>query len=249
MEAIPEERTALRMTLNILQRILNSRTVQCFLVLHFLSWSADSTVSMALGLLLLTTMVYFGGCERLVSLAFHAASYFMFLIRILQGLFRVIFIFAVYELVLEIIGYHSEDYRKLKHNMQLFATEFTLTHCIWVVNMTRDDKVLLQPDDVVSLCSLMWSILYLSTIAVGLYMGMPDYHRVKKDYFWLNLYLGVMMLVVWKAFESFLWFGWWTSGEYHRATCLFAHYIRHGEDGFKAVSFTEARSQSKHKFS
>lgn len=230
---------------NILEKILRSSSVHCLLLLHFFGWSAEDKVNGILALLVLSTVVYFQDFGYIGILAYKTAGYFVFIVRILQGLFRVIFVFAIYEIILEVIGYHSEDYKKLKHNMQLVFTEFSSTSCSWTLNMTtKDGTIMLEASDVVSLCNLTWNAWYLGIIGAGLYMGMPDYTRVKKNYFWLNLYLSLMMLVVWKAFESFLWHSFWNRVKFERATCLFVHYIRNGEDGFKSASFIEGRSRS-----
>ena len=237
-------RFSLNVSLNIFIAILNTHTVLCAVVLHFLCWSAESWISGVLTIVVLASAVYFHGFGCIVMLAYQAARYFSFLLRILEGILRVIFIFALYEIILNLAGYHSEDYQKLKHSVHIILTESTSTGCMWYSNMTTEDgSLVLETNDFVNLCGTIWNMWYAVVICVGLYIGMPEYTRVKKDHFWQNLYLAGMLLVVWKAFENFLWFGWWHSVQFHRVVCLYVYYIRNGEDGFKSVTFTESPKQ------
>ena len=103
-------------------------------------------------------------------LAYQAARYFSFLLRILEGILRVIFIFAMYEIILNLAGYHSEDYQKLKHSVHIILTESTSTGCMWYSNMTTEDgSLVLETNDVVNLCGMIWNMWYAVVICVGLF--------------------------------------------------------------------------------
>ena len=234
--ALEQRPGKIRTVLYFLESIVSrSYTIQCLLLLHLLSWSAESTVHIVLLLVGIVTVIYFSGFRRLNRLVYETAVMFSFFVVVLKGLFTLLFIFALYEVILNILGYHSEDYKKFKHKMELVLTELSSVTCTSILNTTSEGVVVLGPNDVINLCHAIWYILYIMMIAMGLYMGMPGTDRIRKDNFWTNLYFTVLMVVLWKMFESCLLCGYWQSTELQRASCVYVHYIRYGEAGFKSI--------------
>ncbi len=216
------------------QTVSGSYTIQCLLLLHFLSWSADSRIHATLLIIGLVATIYFYGCRRLSRLVYEIAVLFSFFVLVLKGALIIAFIFALYEVILNILGYHSADYKIFKQNIEMILTDFSSVTCTTVLNTTAEGPVVVGPNDVINLCHTIWCILYILTIAMGFYMGMPDFERLKKDNFWTNVYFTVLMVVVWKMLESLLLYGLLQSADIQRASCVYIHYIRYGEAGFKS---------------
>jgi hypothetical protein len=214
--------------------VSRSYTIQCLLLLHCLSWSAESRIHVTLLISGLVTIIYFYGCRHLARLVYEIAVIFSFFVVVLKAVLAISFIFALYEVILNILGYHSEDYKLFKHKIELLIIEFSSVTCTLVLNTTADGTVVLGSNDVINLCHTIWYILYVLMIAMGLYMGMPRLERIHKDNFWTNVYFTVLMVVVWKMLESLLFNGLWQSAEIRRASCVYVHYIRYGEAGFKS---------------
>ena len=121
---------------------------------------------------MLASAVYFHGFGCIVMLAYQAARYFSLLLRIFEEILRVIFIFALYEIILNLAGYHSEDYQKLKHSVHIILSESTSTGCMWYSNMTTEDgSLVLGTNDVVNLCGIVWNMWYAVVICVGLFLS------------------------------------------------------------------------------
>lgn len=215
--------------------VSESYTIQCLLLLHCLSWSAESRIHFALLTIGILTIIYFLGCRHLARLFYQIAVLFSYFVVLLKGVLSVTVIFTLYEVILNIIGYHSEDYRIFKHNLDLLITEFSSVSCMWTLNTTKNTVVVVRPNDVINLCHVIWYILYLLAIALGLYIGMPQLDKIRKDSFWTNVYFTILTVVVWKLLESFLLNGWWQSAEIRRASCVYVHYIRYGEAGFTST--------------
>ena len=209
-----------------------SFTIQSLLLLHCLSWSAESRIHLALLIIGLATVVFFYGCGHLAKLAYHTAVLFSYLVVVLKGLLKITFIITLFEAILNIVGYHSEDYKILKHKIELFFTEFSSISCILVLK-TENDAVVLGPNDVINLCHAIWYILYTFVIAMGLYIGMPSLKKIRREDFWTNVYFSLLLVVVWKMFERFVFYGMWRSAKLQRTTCVFVHYIRYGRAGFR----------------
>lgn len=209
-----------------------SFTLQSLLLLHCLCWSAESRIHLVLLTTGLGTIVFFYGCGHLGKLIYHTAVLFSYFVVVLNGALKITFIITLFEAILNIVGYHSEDYKILKHRIDLFFTDFSSISCSLVLK-TENDAVVLEPNDVINLCHAIWYILYTFVIAMGLYIGMPSLRKIRRDDFWTNVYFSLLLVVVWKMFESFVCYGLWRSAELQRAACVYVHYIRYGKAGFK----------------
>jgi hypothetical protein len=204
--------------------ISRSYTIQSLLLLHFLAWSAESRVHAVLLVIGLVTIIYFYGCRHFARLVYEIAVLFSFFVLLFKGVLLIAFIFALYEVLLNILGFHSADYKIFKHKIEILLTDFSALTCATVLNTTADGAVVLGTSDVINLCHTIWYILYIITIAMGLSMGMPNIEGIQRDNFWINVYFTVLMVVLWKMFESSLWHGLWQSAEIQRASCVYVHY-------------------------
>ena len=230
---VVRKRGRIRSILHLIEyTVSRSYTIQCLLLLHLLAWAAESRIHATLLVIGLVTVIYFYGCRHLARLVYETAVLFSFFVVIFKGVLLIFFVFALYEVVLNIIGYHSADYKIFKHKIEILLTNFSSLTCATVLNTAADGAVILSTSDVINLCHTIWYILYMLTIAMGLCMGMPNLKGIHRDNFWTNMYFTVLMVVLWKMFESSLLYGLWQSAEIQRASCVYVHYIRHGEAGF-----------------
>ena len=236
--ALEQRPGRIRAFLSSIERFVSrSYTIQSLLLLHCLSWSAESRTHLVTLIIGVLTILFFYGCKHFARLIYETAVLFSVFALVLKGFLWITIIFALYEVVLNILGYHSADYKKLQHNIQLLFTEFNELTCNGVLNTTTDGVVVLDPNDVINLCHTIWYILYIVTLAMGIYMAMPNLDGIRKAHFWTNVYFTVLMVVVWKIFETFLLYGIWLSTEFKRVACVYVQYTTYGEAGFYLGQF------------
>ena len=231
--------------MNLFQKLVSCSIFHCIIVLHLLCWSAESMIYRILAVFVLGTIIYFKGLYHVVVMTWNIAWVFICLVSLFRIALRVVFVFALYEVIQTMLGFHSADYKIFKNTMKLLITRFTAFRCNTTLNASVDGYITLEARDFVSLCTLTWNVWYVLLLGVGLYLVFPsNLNKIKVSHFWTNLYLSALALVLVKVVESWLWFGLNNFVAFERGTCLFLQYLGSSKESFIDTLLIESQQKS-----